>query len=228
MFESLIEQLSTIHPAAQALQLGKSWQYVSLHIAYFSFCWHAFSFFSLDWTYYDTQPKSIEVYEHIHGEPRRQLDLIMSREERQTTLMEDWNVSYVEIARAVRETFKVRNQRRRSVHNIGKAQKLDTFLESAQRKLKRTLLFQKRSSSQVQCMMQQAEEAAAFLAKVTAANNSDRMIEDPSAAAWENDGIAHPNDESEPRSCHSHTNQIRIAANSAWERNTERVFLLYF
>lgn len=164
----------------------------------------------LDWTYYDTQPKSLEVYEHIHGQPRNQLDLIMSREERQTTLMLDWGVTYVEIAQAVRETFKVRNQRRRSVHNIGKAQKLDTFLESAQRKLKRTLLFQKRSSSQVQGMMQQAEEAAAFLAKVTAANNSDRMIEDPSAAAWDNDDTTNQNDDSDP-----HINQIRIAANSA-------------
>lgn len=126
-------------------------------------------------------------------------------------LIEEWNVSRIEIAQAVRETFKVRNQRRRTLNNLTKAQKLDVFLESAQRKLKRTLLFQKRSSSQVQDMMLQAAEVVAFLAKVAAANGEDQLLSEE--LPW--DAIIAHKFESEADARQQVARPLPISANSA-------------
>lgn len=131
---------------------------------------------SLTWEYIETHSTNLEVYERIRG-PRRDLyDLIMDRDDRQEMLVEDWNVTRVEIAHAVRENFKVKNQRRRSVHNSKKTQKMDLFLESARRKLKRTLLFQKKTSVRVEDMMQQATRAAAHMAEIMATNQLDNEL----------------------------------------------------
>lgn len=123
---------------------------------------------------------SIDEYQEINGTPREVFDLVILREERQAMLIEDWGISRIDIANAVRTTFKIKNQRRRSVNNLDNFQKLDMFFESAQRKLKRTLLFQKRTSSQLQDMMEQAAQASAFMKKIAEAN-VDGVPEDPSA-----------------------------------------------
>jgi len=132
---------------------------------------------SLDWKYTETHSTPLEVYERIRPPRRGFYDLVLDRDDRQERLIQDWHVSRVEIAQAVHETFKTKNQRRRSIHNSSKktTQKLDLFIESARRKLKRTLLFQKRTSVRVEDMMQQASRAAAHMA----ANEVDDEVDNP-------------------------------------------------
>jgi hypothetical protein len=149
----------------------------------------------------------------------------MDRDERQETLVEDWNVSRVNIAHAVRENFKAKNQRRRSVHNGKKAKKMDLFLESARRKLKRTLLFQKKTSVRVEDMMQQATRAAAHMAEIMAANQldndlevKDKLVDDDSKQSntetypWDNAGSGAPHVEEPVYQDGPHTHIVATSA----------------
>jgi hypothetical protein len=88
-------------------------------------------------------------------------------------LMEDWEVTRWEIASAVRENFRTKSQRRRTVHNLKKEQ-VDLFLESARRKLKRALLMQQSPEAQIEEMMRQADLAADQMARIV--KESERHI----------------------------------------------------
>jgi len=64
-------------------------------------------------------------------------------------------VSQSEIASAVRNNVKIKNQRRATVNNLDKATKMEEAMEKATRKLKRGLLFQKSVSKQVEELEEQ-------------------------------------------------------------------------
>jgi hypothetical protein len=64
-------------------------------------------------------------------------------------LKREWEVSQREIADSVRRNVKTKNQRKATVNNLGKATKMEEFMESAGRKVKRLLTFQKPVSRQV-------------------------------------------------------------------------------
>lgn len=132
---------------------------------------------SLDWTYHENNSIPLDVYERIRGPRRKTYDLLLDRYDRSEMLVEDWQVSRVEIAQAIREIFKTKNRRRTTVQNCmsNKSQKLDLFLESARRKLKRTLLFQKKTSTRVEDMLRQAELAALHMARIVSADNADNV-----------------------------------------------------
>ena len=108
-------------------------------------------------------------------------DMLWDRVERYTVLTEDWKISPIDITHAVRENSRTKMGRRRTLCNL-KKQKVNVFLESARRKLKRAVLFQKRTSSRVEDLMKQAEQAAVLVAVIPAAKTVvDKRL-------WENDG----------------------------------------
>lgn len=75
--------------------------------------------------------------------------------------MDEWKVSQGQIAAAIRINIKAKNQRRRTVNNLGKMTKIEEIMESAQRKMKRAVTFQRRPSSRVAEMTKQHMAAEA-------------------------------------------------------------------
>lgn len=92
---------------------------------------------------------SIDGYETLRPPRKSQFEMVMPREERQEILMDEWKVSQALIATAIRTNIKAKNQRRRTVNNLGKMTKLEEVMESAQRKMKRAVTLQRRPSLRV-------------------------------------------------------------------------------
>jgi len=118
------------------------------------------SFISIAWDY-DPESKvlSVDQYEELRPPRRTHFEMVLPRDVRQRMLRREWDVSQQQIAAAVRTNIKVKNQRRATVNNLGKATKMEEALESCTRKLKRGVFFKKSTSQQVQELDQKVEMA---------------------------------------------------------------------
>jgi phage shock protein A len=74
-------------------------------------------------------------------------------------LKREWGVTQSQIADSVRNNVRVKNQRIATVNNLGKATKLEEAMESASRKLRRLITFQKPVSKQVKDLEAKVNEA---------------------------------------------------------------------
>ena len=74
-------------------------------------------------------------------------------------LRQEWDITQREIAESVRRNVKVKNQRKATVNNLGKASKVEEIMESTGRKIRRILTFQPPISSQVKKLEEQVNEA---------------------------------------------------------------------
>lgn len=99
--------------------------------------------------------------------------MILPRDVRQSMLRKEWDVTQNQIAAAVRANIKAKNQRRATINNLGKATKMEELLESAQRKVKRGLFFQKPVSQQVE----QLQEQMSMIAVARAQEELDEMMQ---------------------------------------------------
>jgi hypothetical protein len=81
--------------------------------------------------------------------------------------MKEWEIPRRDVAAAVRENVKTKSQRVRTINNFGSEQ-MDKVVESVKRKFMRTLFFKKRPSTECKEMMEQADKAAAYVARVAA------------------------------------------------------------
>jgi hypothetical protein len=89
--------------------------------------------------------------------------MVLPREVRFKMLTEEWDVPRQECASATREALKIKNSRRRTVHNLGKVNpKMEMAMENVGRKFKRSLSFKK--GPNLEEMMHEADMAAAALA----------------------------------------------------------------
>lgn len=86
--------------------------------------------------------------------------MVLPRKVRQDMLRREWEVTQRQIADSVRQNIKVKNQRKATVNNLGKATKMEEFMESAQRKIKRVVLFRKTTSAQVRDMEAKLNEVS--------------------------------------------------------------------
>jgi hypothetical protein len=93
-------------------------------------------------------------------------------------LRREWNVTQSQIANAVRNNIKVKNQRRATVNNLGKAAKFEEMLERTQRTLKRGLLFQKSTTQQAHELSKRAQEIEKLRAEVFGVDDEDRDQEE--------------------------------------------------
>ncbi len=64
----------------------------------------------------------------------------------------EWNASRKDIAESIRRNVRIKNQRRTTINNLGKATKFEEAMESASRKLKRFVKGQKSVRRQVRAM----------------------------------------------------------------------------
>jgi hypothetical protein len=74
-------------------------------------------------------------------------------------LKRDWDVSQRQIAESVRNNIKTKNQRKSTVNNLGKATKMEEFMESVGRKLRRFLTMQRSVGRQVKDLESKMNES---------------------------------------------------------------------
>jgi len=98
-------------------------------------------------------------YESARPSRRSQNDLILTRQDREELLIE-WGATFSEIIESIRANIRAKNQRRRTVNNLGTYDKWEEAMESASRKLKRTLLLQKPSGKRAEQMLARSEQLA--------------------------------------------------------------------
>lgn len=128
---------------------------------------HSRSYFSylmdcinrISWEYNKVGALPLEEYEKTRPPRRSHFEMVLPRKLRQDMLKREWDVPQRHIADAVRNNVKIKNQRKATVNNLGKATKVEEAMESAQRKFKRLLTFQKPVSRQVAALEEKLNEA---------------------------------------------------------------------
>lgn len=109
----------------------------------------------------------LDDYEDRRPERRTASEMVVPRMVREHILRREWDVSQHQIASAVRETIRVKHQRRQTVNNLGK-DKMEEVLENTGRKLMRGLLLKESTSSALERLELQykAAEAARMQVKL--------------------------------------------------------------
>jgi len=125
---------------------------------------------SIGWEY---NPKEIalkvEKYEEKRPQRRSMQEMVLPREVRFKMLTQEWGVPRKDCANATRESLKVKNHRRQTVRNMGKVNpKMEEAMENAGKKFKRVLSFKKKTSTEVEQMMEEADKAASKLSAIAA------------------------------------------------------------
>ena len=93
--------------------------------------------------------------------------MVLPRDVRFKMLTQEWDVPRSECASATREALKVKNSRRRTVHNLGRVSpKMEEAMESVGKKFKRTLSLKK--EPKLDDLMQEADKVASSLAVMVA------------------------------------------------------------
>jgi hypothetical protein len=97
---------------------------------------------SLGWNYVPEFTLPLDHFEIARGPMRRhELDLILTRRQRKSLLMEELGYSYTDIVESIRAAVKVKRQRRSTVSQLGKMDRFDQALESINQTMKQTLQF---------------------------------------------------------------------------------------
>lgn len=113
----------------------------------------------IGWAHGATRTMSLDYYESRKVIRRNQMQLVLSRTERQRLLL-NWGASGPEVVDSIRANIRVKNQRRRTVNNLGTYDKLEETLENVSRKLKYVLLLQTPTSQVVKRLQSEHEKVA--------------------------------------------------------------------
>ena len=114
---------------------------------------------SISWEYNVVGEVGLEDYENTRPARRSHFEMVLPRKVRQDMLRREWDVQQRDIAESVRRNVKIKNQRKATVNNLNKATKMEEAMESASRKLKRLVMFQKPCSAQVKDLETKLEKA---------------------------------------------------------------------
>mmetsp|Transcript_27912 Transcript_27912/g.39242 ORF Transcript_27912/g.39242 Transcript_27912/m.39242 type:complete len:484 (+) Transcript_27912:259-1710(+) len=130
---------------------------------------------SLGWGYVEQGSLSVDLFESSRPPRRTNKQMLLPRAVRRDMLMSEWNVSRSEMANIIRQTNKIKNQRRTTVQRIDDgSERLVNRIETIIRKLKKSLKSKrKKTSYQVSQMQKQADRAAAVLAQMSVEENEE-------------------------------------------------------
>jgi hypothetical protein len=115
--------------------------------------------YSNSWEYNVVGDIGLEDFEASRGPRRCMGQMVLPRSVRQCILKKEWDVPQRDIAQSVRRNIRVKNQRIATINNLDKTTRLEEILESAGRKIKRALRFQKPVSEQVKDLESKVNEA---------------------------------------------------------------------
>jgi hypothetical protein len=108
----------------------------------------------IGWAHNKERTMHFDEYESVRPPRREALDLVLSRQDREELLLE-WGATFQQIIEAIRTNIKIKNQRRRTVNNLGTYDRWEEAMESASRRIKRTVLMQKPTSKKAEEMITQ-------------------------------------------------------------------------
>lgn len=116
----------------------------------------------LSWEYNpEIEALPVEHYEETRGPRRTSKQMAMPRSVREEILKNEWGTKQSEIASAVRENFRIKNSRRRTVMNLESPMtKVEEKMEGVKKGLKKSLRLRKSFRNQYKEWQTQAEEAA--------------------------------------------------------------------
>ena len=92
---------------------------------------------------------SLDDYEDSRPPRRIRQEMVLPRDFREDVLLHEWDFSRRDITDSIRQNVKIKNQRKTTVNNLGKATKFEEAMESATRKLKRFVTRKKSVHKQV-------------------------------------------------------------------------------
>lgn len=117
--------------------------------------------------------------------------MVLSREER-FELLQEWTIPQDAVIQATRDNLKAKFQRRRTVRNASKVEKLEIAFEGAAKSLKRAFHLRKRTSDEMKDLQRQANLASQALdaARVSAYHDLSEPIVDHRVV-----GISEPDDD---------------------------------
>ena len=127
--------------------------------------------FRIGWAHGGTRILNVNKYEQARPYRKSQKGMVLTREEREEILL-NWGASFHDIIESIRTNIRVKNQRRQTVTNLGKVQRLEEAFESATRKLKRTLLLRRRTGEKVKELQNQANLASSALTSLMIAEDN--------------------------------------------------------
>lgn len=136
---------------------------------------------SISWEHTEEIVLSLDQYESTRPPRRTHFEMVLPRDLRQHMLRKEWDVTQSQIASAVRTNIKIKNQRRSTVNNLGKATRMEEMMEKAGRKVMRGFLLKKSTSKQVADLDRQmdlAEQARASLSFDDEEHEGDVPTED--------------------------------------------------
>ena len=103
-------------------------------------------------------------YENSRPYRKGQLEMVLTREEREV-LLKEWGVSEQEIVSSTRALNKAKNQRRQTVRNLNKVERVEAGIENAARKLMRVFTLKRSTKSEVEELQRQADVAVSMIQK---------------------------------------------------------------
>jgi len=112
---------------------------------------------SISWEYNVIGDIDLDDYENSRPPRRLQSEMVLPRYLREDILRFEWNASRKDITESVRQNVKIKHQRRTTINNLGKAEKLEELIESVLRKLRRLMTRQKPVHKQVRDLEEQIE-----------------------------------------------------------------------
>ena len=97
----------------------------------------------------------------------------MTRAEREEILL-NWGIAFEDIIDSIRANIRVKNQRRQTVTNLGKVERLEEAFESATRKIKRALLLRRRTGEKVKQWQEQVHLAGKHVSSPASSASGDQ------------------------------------------------------
>eukprot|EP00980_Cylindrotheca_fusiformis_P007220 scaffold1525_cov142-Cylindrotheca_fusiformis.AAC.20 len=145
----------------------------------------------IGWGYGPTRVVTVNQYECDNPYRCSQEEMVLPKEER-VAILQEWTVSHDEMVQATRDNLKAKFQRRRTVRNARKVEKLEAAFEGAAKTLKRALHLKKRPSDEVKDLQDEAHRASEALDAVRVAEYHDFRLPEPDDGPV---GISEPGDE---------------------------------
>eukprot|EP00531_Pseudo-nitzschia_arenysensis_P014883 CAMPEP_0116143184 /NCGR_PEP_ID=MMETSP0329-20121206/15311_1 /TAXON_ID=697910 /ORGANISM="Pseudo-nitzschia arenysensis, Strain B593" /LENGTH=639 /DNA_ID=CAMNT_0003638479 /DNA_START=234 /DNA_END=2153 /DNA_ORIENTATION=+ len=124
----------------------------------------------IGWEYTEAQEIDVDSFESSRTYRKSTSRLILSREEREALLL-NWGASFHDIIESVRSNLKIKNQRRQTVTNLGKIERIEEAFESATRKLKSALMLRRSTGNKVKRLQEQANLAQSALTSLKIAED---------------------------------------------------------
>lgn len=120
-------------------------------------CFHL-NLCSIGWSHVDSRVVQVNHYEHSRPYRKAQLEMVLTRDEREA-LLGEWGFQASDIISGTRAVVKAKNQRRQTVQNLGKAS-VEEGIEKATRKLKKLLSLRSATKKESRNIQSQAEIAS--------------------------------------------------------------------